>query len=107
MGDKPWKVFEREVGALLNGKRFWANSGESIDVESDTAVAQCKHVASMSLNALAELAETAERQGRGKLKAGLVCVKTRPGAGRKATTLVVMTADVWKYLHGPSTDATR
>ena len=26
-----WKTFERDVAALLGGKRFWANSGEALD----------------------------------------------------------------------------
>lgn len=100
MSDKPWKAFEREAAALVRGRRFWANSGEACDVEGPFAVGQCKHVRALSLNALAELAETAEKQGQQKFKAGVVIVKPRRGRGRSSPTLVVMTATTWRALHG-------
>ena len=90
------------MGALFGGSRYWANSGEQVDCEGPTVVAQCKHVKSLSLNALAGLAETAEGQGHRRQKAGVVCVRTRPGAGKKATTLVVMTEAMWRYMNGPA-----
>ena len=104
--DKPWKQFERDMGKLLGGTRFWANSGESVDCEGPVFLAQCKHVKSMSLNTLAELAEQAETDGKKRVnqygekdtRVGLVGVKTRPGSGRKSTALVVMTANVFKEL---------
>ena len=94
------------MGKLIGGTRFWANSGESVDCEGPVFLAQCKHVKSLSLNALAVLAETAEEDGRKRLnqygekdiRIGLVGVKTRPGSGKKSTTLVVMTANVFKEL---------
>jgi len=110
MSDKPWKQFERDMGRLLGGTRFWANSGESVDCEGPVFLAQCKHVKSMSLNALAELAEQAEYDGKKRTKLvkglevvddpriGVVGIKTRPGRGKKSTTLVVMTANVFKEL---------
>ena len=107
MSDKPWKAFERDMGKLFGGARYWANSGEAIDCEGPTVVAQCKHVKSLSLNALAELAETVEKQGERKFKAGVVAVRTRPGAGRKATTLVVMTDATWRMLHGARAEGAR
>ena len=100
MSDKPWKRFEREAAALVWGKRFWSNSGEACDVEGPFAVGQCKHVKSLSLNALAELAVTAEKQGTQRFKAGVVIVKPRRGKGRSSPTLVVMTAETWRQLHG-------
>jgi len=101
VSDKPWKAFERDMAKLFQGARFWANSGEAIDVEGPTCVAQCKHVKSMSLNALADLAETAEKQGMQRFKAGVVAVRTRKGRGQKSTTLVVMTEATWRQLNGP------
>lgn len=100
MSDRPWKAFEREAAQLIGGYRYWANSGAAVDVEGQTCVAQCKHVRALPLNALCDLAETAQKQGDQRFKAGLVIVKNRRGAGRKSTTLVVMTAATFRQLHG-------
>ena len=91
MTDKPWKAFEREVGELIGGKRHWANSGESVDCESERFVVQCKHVKSMSLSALTKLAMQAEADGAIRNKYGGVAVKLRDGRGRWTPTLMVMT----------------
>ena len=100
MSDKPWKQFERDVAALFGGKRFWSNSGESVDVESETVVAQCKLVKSCSLEALTQLVETAEKQGVLKFKSGVVAIKVRRGRGRTSPTLVVMSDVTWRAMHG-------
>jgi hypothetical protein len=118
MADKPWKQFEREMGKLLEGTRFWANSGESVDCEGPIFLAQCKHVKSMSLNTICDLAEQAEFDGKNRVsdmlvqngyeepyidevsdpRIGVVGIKTRPGKGKKAQTIVVMTANVFREL---------
>ena len=96
MPNKPWKDFERAMARLFNGTRFWANSGEAIDVESEHYVAQCKHVNTMSLAEMCELAEMVEQQGKAKGKAGVLCVRFRKGQGTKSTTLIVQTEAVWR-----------
>jgi hypothetical protein len=101
-----WKQFERDVARLLGGRRFWANSGESIDVESDGYVAQAKLVRVCSLAALTELAEIVERQAALKNKAGVVAIKLRRGRGRPSPTLLVVTAATWERLNGTA-DPTR
>lgn len=101
MSDRPWKAFERSVAALFEGRRFWANSGEAVDIEGPTVVAQCKLVKRLSLEELTQLAETAERQAAPKLKAGVVAVKCRRGSGRASPTLIVMTERMWRYMNGP------
>jgi hypothetical protein len=68
--------------------------------ESETVVAQCKHVKRCSLPALAALAEAVEEQGRQRLKTGVVAIKLRQGAGRPSPTLIVMTASVGRQVHG-------
>ena len=98
-----WKQFEREIARLLGGRRFWANSGERLDVESSTTVAQCKLVQRMSLDALTDLAEQAARDGLAKQKTGVVAIKCRRGRGRGSPTLVVMTAEVWALMNGGPT----
>ena len=69
MANRCWKAFERAVAELFGGRRFWSNSGEAIDVESSTVVAQCKLVKRLSLEELTCLAETAERQALPRFKA--------------------------------------
>lgn len=98
-----WKQFEREIARLLGpgAHRYWANSGEQIDVEGPKTVAQCKLVQRLSLESLSQLAEMAERHGIQKRKAGVVAVKVRRGRGRSSPTLIVMTADMWRSMHGP------
>lgn len=100
MSDQPFKAFEREVAALLGGRRFWANSGERLDVESPSAIAQCKLVKRLSLADLTALAEEVERAAAPQFKAGIVAVKLRRGAGRKSPVLLVVTADTWRRMNG-------
>lgn len=98
MADKAWKQFEREMASLIGGCRFWANSGESLDCEGPVFVAQCKHVKSMSLNKIAELAVSIKDDGVRKQRLGVVGLKTKPGRGKPSTTVVVMEASVFKEL---------
>jgi hypothetical protein len=95
-----WKQFERDVARLLGGKRFWANSGEAIDCESDGYVAQAKLVKTCSLAALTALAEMVERQAALKNKAGVVAIKLRRGRGRSSPMLLVVTAATWERMNG-------
>jgi len=100
MSDKAWKAFERAVAALFGGQRFWSNSGELLDFEGPTTVGQCKLVKQLSLSALSDLAEIAERQGVQKFKAGVVAIKCRRGRGRASPLLIVMTETTWRAMHG-------
>ncbi|MBI4636123.1 MAG: hypothetical protein HY727_07205 [Candidatus Rokubacteria bacterium] len=102
MADAAWKAFERDVAELLGGRRFWANAGERLDVESDGAIAQCKLVKRLSLEALSQLAEEVEREAASKFKAGVVAVKVRRGAGRKSPLLLVVTEATWRRMNGPT-----
>jgi hypothetical protein len=93
MPEKSWKQFERDVAALIGGSRFWSNSGEAIDCESEEFVVQCKNVKRLSLGELTQLALIAQVQGRAKGKTGLVAVKLRNGRGNPTPTLIVMTSE--------------
>lgn len=86
-----WKKFETSVARTLQGRRFWANSGEAIDVESDRFVVQCKNVARMSLKELTDLCEVAGEQGEARGKIGMVAVKLRAGMGIRSSTVYAMT----------------
>ena len=102
MPEPVWKKFERDAAALFGGARFWANSGESIDLEGPNIVGQAKLVKQLSLEALTQLAEQAQRDGDVKKKAGIVAVKVRGGSGRASPMLVVMTEASWRLMHGES-----
>src|SRR3990167_1868706 len=98
-----WKQFERDVAALLGGRRFWANSGERLDVVSDSAIAQCKLVRVLSLEKLTQLAEEVEREAAPQFKAGVVAVKLRRGRGRPSPTLLIVTEATWRRMNGSAT----
>lgn len=99
-----WKQFERDAAALFHGKRFWANSGESVDFEGEVQTCarpcsscspvrvhgQCKLVKRLSLEQLTQLAE----------KNDVVCVKVRRGSGVASPALVVLTFENWRRLVG-------
>ena len=42
MSNKPWKQEERQVARLVRGRRYPANQGGRVDVESPSIVAQVK-----------------------------------------------------------------
>jgi hypothetical protein len=99
--DKPWKAAERRAATALGGKRYWANAGQAIDVESASFVCQVKHVQTCSLAQLETLAREAERQGVQKLKIGLVWVHRRAGRGVRTEPLIVMTEAAFRSMSGP------
>ena len=93
-----WKQFERDAARLLGGRRYPANSGGRVDVESDRYVAQVKLVKTCSLASLEALAVEMEQIGAEKGKVGLVVVKRRAGRGTPTPPLVVMTEDAFRAL---------
>ena len=108
MSDKPWKAFERECAALINGHRKPANSGHKIDVESENVrtedavfgvVGQCKEVQDLSLAQLTRLVVEVDAEAGRVNKRGLVFVKLRSGRGHPTPTLVVQSAASWKEEH--------
>jgi len=98
MPDKPWKQLEREVAHLLGGRRYAANTGGRVDVESPTVVAQVKHVQRLSLAQLEALAVEMAALGEDKGKIGVVVVKRRAGRGKETPWLIVVTEEVWRKL---------
>ena len=92
MGDKAWKQFERDSGALFSGRRYGANTGERVDFAGKLGTlevsGQCKLMKSLSLNELTKLAEEMEAQPD---CLGVVCVKVRRGTGVESQPLVVLT----------------
>jgi hypothetical protein len=95
MADKRWKQFERFAADLIGGKRYWANSGEAIDCESEDFVAQCKLVASLSLAALSKLCQVAADQAKAKGKVGVVVTKV---SKRQLPAIISMTAEQFQSL---------
>ena len=101
MGNKAWKQHERSTARALGGQRYWANSGEAVDVEGPWYIAQCKHVRVLAFPALERLALEAQRQGIQRGKIGLVVVKRRGGHGVQTPTLVVLTIGQFREMGGP------
>lgn len=96
-----WKRFETRVAQLLGGRRHWSNSGATVDVTSDSYVAQCKEVKRMSLAEIVALAEQAERDAGVFYKAGVVALQLKRGPGRpKAPMLLVVTEATWRRMNG-------
>lgn len=104
MSEPSWKKFERWCAALIGGERYWANSGEKIDVESDGWIGQCKLVKTMSLEQLTQLAESAHADAVKRSKRGAVFIKVRRGRGNVSPALVVMLAGTWKEVEDEAAD---
>jgi hypothetical protein len=100
MPNRPWKSAERKAAKLLGGRRFWANSGEKVDCESDSYVAQVKEVGRCSLQELESLALEVQRQGIQRNKIGLLIIKRRGGRGRETPTLIVTTTHGFREMNG-------
>jgi hypothetical protein len=95
-----WKRAERKAAEIIRGRRYWSNSGEKVDCESDSYCAQVKEVARLSLAALEALALESERQGTQRNKVGIVVVKRRAGRGRETPTLILMTETGFREMNG-------
>ena len=101
MARKTWKQAERDAASILHGKRFPANTGGGIDVESAGVVAQVKARRTLSLAQIERFALEIERVGEQKRKAGILMLKRSAGKGRETPWLIVSTAGVWRELNGP------
>jgi hypothetical protein len=100
MTSHAWKKAERKAAQIIGGRRYWSNSGEKIDCESDSYCAQVKEVKTLSLTQLETLALESERQGSQRLKLGLVIIKRRAGKGVETPTLITMTESTFREMNG-------
>ena len=102
MARKSWKQRERQVARTVGGKRYPANTGGRIDVESDVHVIQVKERKILSLREAEAIAVEMERIGNQKTppKIGSLWVKRSGGRGVETPWLVVMTESVWKAMNG-------
>ena len=100
-----WKQMERNVGKLIGGKRYPANQGGRVDVESDEYVVQCKERKTLSLEALTQLVEEIEGIAATKGKQGIVAVKVRRGTGRPSPILFIQSGTQWYKQNGPPAPA--
>lgn len=107
MPDKPWKREERHAATLIGGKRYPANSGGKVDVQSSRFVVQVKHVKRMSLAELEGLTVAMATLGAKHGKVGVVVVKRRAGRGTPTHRLVVMTHEVFEALFALKEPAVR
>ena len=96
MSNTSWKQMERDVGELVDGKRYPANQGGRVDVSGPFHVVQCKERKSLSLEQLTQLVEEIEAIGLKEGKVGLVAVKVRRGRGKQSPILIVQSATQWR-----------
>ncbi len=97
-----WKQLERDVAALVGGKRYPANQGGRVDVEGPDYIVQVKERKSLSLEAITQLVEEMELIGKERGKLGLVAVKVRRGKGKQSPILIVQSIDQWKDTEKPT-----
>ncbi len=93
-----WKQTERDVAKVVGGKRYPANQGDRVDVESPIYVVQVKERKSLSLEILTQLVEEMELIGKSRGKLGLVAVKVRRGRGKVSPLLIVQSAKQWSEI---------
>lgn len=99
MARTTWKRAERDAASILHGRRFPANQGGPMDVESTLYVAEVKNVKRFSLLQLERECREIERVGNLKNKIGLVLVKRSAGKGRETEWLVCMTAGMFREMN--------
>ena len=71
-----------------------------MDIESDSWLAQCKNVRTLSLAQLEALALEMERVALQKGKLGAVVVKRSAGRGVETPHLIIVTESVWRAWNG-------
>ena len=96
MSSQQWKQTERDVGLIVGGTRYPANSGDRVDIETPLYVVQVKERKALSLEILTQLVEEMESIGKQRSKKGLVAVKVCRGKGRASPILIVQSATQWK-----------
>lgn len=104
MSKTKWKAREREVARAVGGRRYPANTGARIDVESSGHVIQVKERKTLSLAQIEALAVEMERIGAQKSppKCGSVWLKRSAGRGVATPWLVVVTEAAWRLMNGPT-----
>ena len=102
MSKTGWKKAERDVARKVGGRRFPANTGGRVDIETYAHVIQVKERKTLSLREAEAIAVEMERIGNQKFppKIGSLWVKRSAGRGVETPWLVVMTEATWKMMNG-------
>ena len=95
MARTTWKQIEREAAACLKAKRFWANEGGRVDIDSPFFACQVKNPKQLPLAELVRLVEEMQVLGIDTGRLPIVFVKWSGGAGRPSPLLAVLPADAW------------
>jgi hypothetical protein len=93
-----WHDHERTCAAVIKGKRYPANTGGRVDVESGTVVAQCKERATISSPEVVRLVAEMDALGFTKGKVGVLFLRLKSGRGTPSPGMVVMTHRVFAQL---------
>lgn len=95
-----WKDHERACAGVIKGKRYPANQGGRVDVESDTIVAQVKERKEISFPEMGRLVAEMGAIGKERGKLGVLFVRHKAGRGFPSPGLVVMTHETFADLLG-------
>ena len=95
-----WKARERQAAAIVKGRRFPANQGGAVDVESADFCVQVKERRVFSLTQMETEAVEIDRVATQKNKCGVLMVKRSAGKGIETPWLFVLTEAQWRYLNG-------
>lgn len=109
MSRTTWKQRERDVARTVGGRRYPANVGGRVDVESAAHVIQVKERKTCSMRQAEAIALEMERLASqtSPPKIGTFWFKRSAGRGIETPWLVVMTAATWRLMNGatPMEDA--
>ena len=96
MARTTWKGVERDAAALVGAKRFWANAGSRLDVDSPHFAVQVKNPKTMALAELERLLDEMTLIGLDEGKIPLVVIKR--SAKRPTPLMVLMTAEAFDFM---------
>ncbi len=102
MSRRHWKQRERDVARKVGGRRYPANTGGRVDVESAHHLIQIKERKTCSMREAEAIAVEMERLATQKSppKSGTFWFKRSAGRGVETPWLVIMTEATWKAMNG-------
>ena len=104
MSRRHWKAREREVARKVGGRRYPANTGGRVDVESPHHLIQIKERQRCSMREAEAIAVEMERLATQKSppRIGTFWFKRSAGRGVETPWLVIMTEATWNAMNGAS-----
>jgi len=95
MHSSTWKKFESDAAAFIGGKRYPANQGGPIDVESEFTIGQCKKKNNLSHSELAREVKKIQDLGFTMNKLGVVLHQTPRQKGTPPIPMITLSWDTF------------